>query len=122
MNLKKLICKIVCVIIWRFWFWYFIGWKIIPTYFDLWHFEKNFDWCKPLHIIFNQLDRFIRVYDGIRYLVLFGCEKYHAIYNRIRHLISQTRGITYIFLIIMRKKIDSYDSLPLEKHLLCILL
>ena len=28
-----------------------------------------------------------RVYDGVRYLVLFGPEKY-AIYNRIRYLIS----------------------------------
>ena len=28
-----------------------------------------------LCIIFNKIDGFIRVYDGIRYLVLFGSEK-----------------------------------------------
>ena len=30
---------------------------------------------KPLHIRFKKIDGFIRVYDGIRYLVLFGSEK-----------------------------------------------
>ena len=39
---------------------------------------------KPLRIRFNNLDGFIRVYDGTKYLVLFGPEKYDAIYNRIR--------------------------------------
>ena len=70
---------------------------------------------------------FIRVYDGIRYLVLFGREKYHDIYNRIRCLISQTRGITYNFSHnYAKKKIDSFDSLPLEKtftlHVVVILI
>ena len=32
-------------------------------------------------------DRFIRVYDWTRYLVLFVPEKYDAIYNRIRNKI-----------------------------------
>ena len=35
---------------------------------------------KSLRIRFNKLDRFIRVYYGIRYLVLFGPEIYDAIY------------------------------------------
>ena len=34
---------------------------------------------KPLHIRFNKVNRFIRVYDGTRYLVSFGPEKYDAI-------------------------------------------
>ena len=38
--------------------------------------------CKPLHIRFD--NGFIRVYDGTRYLVLFGRKKYDSIYNRIR--------------------------------------
>ena len=38
---------------------------------------------KPLLIRFNKVDGFIKVYDGIRYLVLFCPEKYDAIYNRI---------------------------------------
>ena len=44
-----------------------------------------------------EVDRFIRVYDGIRCLTLFGSEKYGAIYNRIIDLISQESGITYVF-------------------------
>ena len=38
---------------------------------------------KPLRIKFNKIDGFIRIYDGTRYLVLFGSEKYDSIYNKI---------------------------------------
>ena len=31
--------------------------------------------AKHLHIRFDKIDGFIRVYDGTRYLVLFGSEK-----------------------------------------------
>ena len=34
---------------------------------------------KPLRIKFNKIDGFIRIYDGTRYLVLFGSEKYDLI-------------------------------------------
>ena len=34
---------------------------------------------KPLRIRFDKIDGFIRVYDGTRYLVLFGSEKYDSI-------------------------------------------
>ena len=44
--------------------------------------------AKSLHIGFNKVDRFIGVYGGTRYLVLFGHEKHDAIYNRMRDLIS----------------------------------
>ena len=30
---------------------------------------------KPLQIIFDKIDRFIKVYDGARHLTLFGSEK-----------------------------------------------
>ena len=40
---------------------------------------------KPLRIRFDKVDQFITVYDGNRYLVLFGPEKYDAIYDRIRY-------------------------------------
>ena len=40
--------------------------------------------AKPLCIMFDKIDVFIRVYDGTIYLVLFGSEKYDFIYNRIR--------------------------------------
>ena len=46
---------------------------------------------KPLHI---KLD--IRIYDGTRYLVLFGTKKYGYIYSRIIYLISVESGITDI--------------------------
>ena len=52
---------------------------------------------KPLRIRFDKTDGFIRIYDGTRYLVLFGPEKYYAIYNRIRFLISVKGSITYFF-------------------------
>ena len=52
--------------------------------------------AKPLCMRFDEIDGFIRVYDGTRYLVLFGSEKYGSIYNRIRYLISVKSGITYI--------------------------
>ena len=42
-------------------------------------------------------NNFIRVYDGTKYLELFGPKKYNTIYKRIRHLISQKSGITYVF-------------------------
>ena len=37
----------------------------------------------PLRIRFDKIDGFIRVYDGTRYLVLFGGEEYEFIYNRM---------------------------------------
>ena len=35
--------------------------------------------AKPLRIRLNKVDRFIRIYDRTRYLVLFGPEKYGTI-------------------------------------------
>ena len=46
-------------------------------------------------ISFDKIDEFIRVYDGTRYLVLFG-KKYDFIYNRIRYLKEVKSGITYV--------------------------
>ena len=74
---------------------------------------------KHLRIRFDQIDGFIRIYDGTRYLTLFGSEKYDAKYNRIRYLINLKSGIKYIFSHYFTKiKIDSYDYLPLEKRLI----
>ena len=50
---------------------------------------------------------------------MFGSQNYDAIYNRIRYLISLKTGITYIFSHYFEKiKVDSYDSLPIEKRLI----
>ena len=73
---------------------------------------------KPWCIRFFKIDGIIKIYDGTRYLTLFGSEKYEASYNRIRYLISQKSCITYIFSRYFAKiKVDSYDSLPIEKRL-----
>ena len=70
------------------------------------------------NIRFDKRDLFIRIYDGTRYLTLFGSEKYDAIYDRIRYLISLKSSITYVFSQYFAKiKVDSYDSLPIEKIL-----
>ena len=67
-------------------------------------------------IRFDKIDGFIRVYDGTRYLVLFGSEKYNFIYNIIRYLIGVKSGITYVISHNYAKiKVDSYEYLPLEK-------
>ena len=55
----------------------------------------------PIHLNslrfrFDKIDRFIRVYDERRYLVLFGPEKCGAIFNRIRYILCQKSGITYV--------------------------
>ena len=71
---------------------------------------------KPSRIGFDKIDGFIRFYDGTRYLALFGSEKYDSIFNRIRCLIIVKIGITYIISHNYATiKVDSYDSLPLEK-------
>ena len=71
---------------------------------------------KPFRIRFNKRDRFIRIYDGPRYLVLLGPEKYDAIYNRIRYFISLKSGTTNIFSHYYAKiKVGCYHSLPIEK-------
>ena len=69
-------------------------------------------------VTFNKVNGFIRVYEGSRRLILFGPEKYDAIYKLIRYPISQKSGITYAFSHNnARIKVDSYESLPLEKTL-----
>ena len=74
--------------------------------------------AKHLHIKFDKIDGFIRVYDGTRYLVLFGSERYAFIYYRIRYLIGIKSGTTYVISHNFANiKVDSYDSLPLEKTL-----
>ena len=73
----------------------------------------------PLRIRFDEIDGFIRVYNGTRYLVLFESEKYDCIYNRSRYLVSIKSGFTNIISHNYAKiKVDSHDSLPLEKAMI----
>ena len=48
---------------------------------------------KPLRIWFNKIDRFIKIYDGIRYLVMYDYNRDNAIYYMIRYLTSEKSGI-----------------------------
>ena len=57
---------------------------------------------------FNEVDGFIKIYDGIRYLVLCASKRYNKIYNRIRYLISKKSGITDISHNFARIRIDSF--------------
>ena len=43
--------------------------------------------------MFNEIDGFIKIYGGIKYLVLRNYERYNAIYDRIKYLISGKSGI-----------------------------
>ena len=71
---------------------------------------------KYFFVRFDKVDGFIRVYDGTRYLVLLDPEKYEVFYNGIICLISQKSVITFFSSRNYGKvKIDSFDSLPLEK-------
>ena len=74
--------------------------------------------AKPLRIMFDKIDEFIAIYNGIRYLVLFGPERYDAIYDRIRYRISEKSCITYsIGHNFAKIRIDSRNPLPIEKTL-----
>ena len=71
--------------------------------------------AKPLRIRFDIIDGFLRVYDGIRYLVL-RLKTMISFYNRIKYLVGVKGSITYVFCHNHgRIKVDSHDSLTLEK-------
>ena len=71
-----------------------------------------------MRIKFDKINEFIKFYDGIRCLTLFGSEKYDAIYFRIRYLINLESSITYFFSHYYAKyKVFSYKSLIIEKRL-----
>ena len=43
---------------------------------------QNFNWFILSSIRFDNIDGFIRVYDGTTNLILFGAEKYNLIYSK----------------------------------------
>ena len=55
---------------------------------------------KPLRIWFDKIDGFIKIDDGVRYLVLL---KYNEIYNRIRYLISKKVVLQIALIIILQE-------------------
>ena len=44
--------------------------------------------ANSLRIRFDEIDQFIKIHDGIRYLVLFDHGWFDKIYNRIKYLIK----------------------------------
>ena len=76
---------------------------------------KTFMGEKPSRIWFNKIDGFIKIGNVVRYL---GLLKFNEVYERIKFLISEKSGIAdsinYNF---ARIRIDSYNSLPIEKIL-----
>ena len=81
MNLKKLVLKIVCVIILMtikledFDLNILIDKKSRENILIYNSSYKTLIDQKPFHIRFNKIEGFIRIYDGARYLTLFGSEK-----------------------------------------------
>ena len=94
----------------------------MPFLVNIEHCPKLIEYAlgaKPLRIWFDKIDGFIKIYDGIRYLVLFATERYNTIYDRINYLISEKSGFMYsINHNFVRIRIDSYNPLPIEKTLI----
>ena len=76
---------------------------------------ETFMGTKPLRIQFDKIDGFIKIYVGVRYLVLL---EYNEIYDKIKYFVSKKSGITNnIDRNFARIRIDSYNSLPIERIL-----
>ena len=75
-------------------------------------FHKTLIEAELLPIRFDRIDGFIRIYDGNRYLTLFGSEKYDVIYNRFRCLLSNWHHIFFSHYY-AKIKVDFYDSLTI---------
>ena len=71
-----------------------------------------------MRVRFDKIDRFIKIHDKIRYLVLFDYSYCDKVCDKIKYLISEKSGITdstnHNF---ARIRINSYDSLTNEKIL-----
>ena len=71
---------------------------------------------KPFRIRFDKMDGIMRIYAWSRYLTLFGTKKHDVIYGRIRYLASLKSSIICILSrYFLKIKVDSYNSLPIEK-------
>ena len=80
--------------------------------------SKTFVGAKLLRIRFVKVDGFTKIYDGNRYLELFGPKRYGAIYDGIIYPVIEKSGITYSANhYSARIRIDSNNSLRIEKTL-----
>ena len=79
---------------------------------------KMFMGVKPSFIKFDEGYGVSKMYDGTRYLELFGSWFYHRIFDRTNDLICGKSNYKYsINHNFSRIRIDSYNSLPLEEIL-----
>ena len=62
---------------------------------------QNFYGVKLFCISFDKIDEFVKIYDGITYLVLFSFQRYDAIYNRIIYLISKKVVLQILLAIVL---------------------
>ena len=71
-----------------------------------------------MRIRFDKTDGFIKIYDNIRYSVLFDYSYCDKISDKIKYLICEKSGIAHsINYNFARIRIDLYNSLPIEKIL-----
>ena len=73
--------------------------------------------AKPLRIRYDKIDGFIKNHNGIRYLVLFDSGWFDKTCDRIEYPISEKNSIIVLIINFARIRIDSYNSLPIEKIL-----
>ena len=77
---------------------------------------KTFIGAKLFRIRFDEVYGIIKIYDGARYLELFGSWFYNRICDKINYIIGEKNiykyGINHNF---SRITIDSYNFLPIEK-------
>ena len=63
---------------------------------------------KPLQIRFDKIDGLIRVFDGTRYLTLFGSENMKLFTTELD--VSLKSSIMFFYHYFAKIKVDSYDS------------
>ena len=71
-------------------------------WFMTFHIQNLFG-SKPSSVRFDKVNGFIRVYKGIRYLVLFGIEKYDVFMIKCDILLAKKVVLHILFLIILQK-------------------
>ena len=64
---------------------------------------KTFMGSIPLRIRFDKIDGFIKIYDGIRYLVLFDYGWCDKICDRIKYLTSEKVVLQIVLIIILEE-------------------
>ena len=62
---------------------------------------------KPMQIRFFKIDGIIGIYDGTRYLTMFGSEEYETIYNRVRYHVYIKKVVSRIFFLAILQKSKS---------------